>query len=366
MKYAIEMIQTNADLRVASICFKTDNKILELSEATQKPSCKKNGIAFPTSISLNNVLCHYSPASMDDNLEIKAGDLVKIELGAHVDGYPVLAAHTIIQGIEKEKRISPSSSSIATEKNDIITQKSKIDKMNLIYAAHETAQLATKLIKPNVSNTEIRQPLWDVAAKYGVEWVEGAMSHTLSHNCLSDSKTIIFRPLPNQVKNEKSWTFQPFDVFAIDVALISNKTGRARPSTSTRPTIYIRADRNHDLKLKASRAILGEIDRKFPKMPFNLRQFIGSESSGSKSESSTTTFSSSSLSSLSRIRMAIQECEKHELLSSYEIMEGIEGKELTARFMFTIIVTPDGNVLRLTDDYGIEGIEPSPSSDKQI
>lgn len=41
------------------------------------------GIAFPCCISVNNVLCH------DDQNEtpLAAGDIVRVELGAHIDGY---------------------------------------------------------------------------------------------------------------------------------------------------------------------------------------------------------------------------------------------------------------------------------------
>jgi methionyl aminopeptidase len=42
--------------------------------------------AFPTNISINDIAAHYSPRS-DDKLTFKRGDLVKVDVGAHVDGY---------------------------------------------------------------------------------------------------------------------------------------------------------------------------------------------------------------------------------------------------------------------------------------
>ena len=42
--------------------------------------------AFPVNTSINEVAAHYT-AEPDDPLQIKAGDIVKVDLGAHIDGY---------------------------------------------------------------------------------------------------------------------------------------------------------------------------------------------------------------------------------------------------------------------------------------
>jgi methionyl aminopeptidase len=50
--------------------------------------------AFPTNISINEVAAHYSPRS-DDKLVFRKGDLVKVDVGAHVDGYIGDTARTV-------------------------------------------------------------------------------------------------------------------------------------------------------------------------------------------------------------------------------------------------------------------------------
>jgi len=55
------------------------------------------GIAFPTCVSVNEIAGHFSPCT-DDSIKLKAEDLVKIELGAHIDGYAANVAHTIVIG----------------------------------------------------------------------------------------------------------------------------------------------------------------------------------------------------------------------------------------------------------------------------
>ena len=57
----------------------------------------KNGaeIAFPCNVSINEVAAHYtSPA--DDKTKFRAGDMVKLDLGAMVDGYIADTAVTVI------------------------------------------------------------------------------------------------------------------------------------------------------------------------------------------------------------------------------------------------------------------------------
>jgi methionine aminopeptidase len=38
----------------------------------------KKGIAFPTCVSVNNCVCHFSPLASDTDVELKDGDVVKM------------------------------------------------------------------------------------------------------------------------------------------------------------------------------------------------------------------------------------------------------------------------------------------------
>jgi methionyl aminopeptidase len=61
--------------------------LLKVAEEVEAYIVKKGAKpAFPTNISINEVAAHYSP-STDDRLSFKRGDLVKVDVGAHVDGY---------------------------------------------------------------------------------------------------------------------------------------------------------------------------------------------------------------------------------------------------------------------------------------
>ena len=52
---------------------------------TKKPIPAK-GVSFPTCVSVNNIISHFSPLPSDpetSSVQLKNGDVVKIQLGAH-------------------------------------------------------------------------------------------------------------------------------------------------------------------------------------------------------------------------------------------------------------------------------------------
>lgn len=99
--------------------------------SNKKSKKLERGIAFPCCISVNEVCGHYSPCA-DESTALKNEDLVKIELGAHIDGYTANLAHTIIIG-----------------------GKAKDKKAAVTLAAYDAFQAATRTIKAGSTNHEI-------------------------------------------------------------------------------------------------------------------------------------------------------------------------------------------------------------------
>lgn len=54
----------------------------------------KQGIGFPTGLSINHVAAHYTPNS-NDKLHVKQEDVMKIDIGVHVNGHIVDSAFTL-------------------------------------------------------------------------------------------------------------------------------------------------------------------------------------------------------------------------------------------------------------------------------
>src|SRR3989344_7751960 len=64
---------------------KVDASVLEVVEKVEKKIFDLGGKpAFPTQISINEMAAHFTP--IKDELKFKAGDVVKLDVGAHVNG----------------------------------------------------------------------------------------------------------------------------------------------------------------------------------------------------------------------------------------------------------------------------------------
>lgn len=72
--------------------------LLSVAEETEAYIRKKGAKpAFPVNISINQIAAHYSPASNDAST-FRRGDVVKLDVGAHVDGYMGDTAVTVEVG----------------------------------------------------------------------------------------------------------------------------------------------------------------------------------------------------------------------------------------------------------------------------
>lgn len=60
----------------------------------------EKGIAFPTTISPNEICGHFSPLKSESKV-LHKGDVAKIELGVHIDGFISIVGHTIVVGEDK-------------------------------------------------------------------------------------------------------------------------------------------------------------------------------------------------------------------------------------------------------------------------
>ena len=77
------------------------------------------------------------------------------------------------------------------------------------------------------------------------------------------------KPTAEQGVDENSFTDN--EVYAID-SLVSTGEGKPKILDEKETTVYKRAlDREYQLKMKTSRALFSEINRKYPALPFTLR-----------------------------------------------------------------------------------------------
>ena len=221
----------------------------ELAKVYNKKPVFK-GLAFPTTISVNEICGYYSPLQ-EDSTSIKEGDLVKVELGVHVDGFAALAGHTIV---------------VQSDKNAPITGK----KADVILAAYKAAQAALRLIKPGHQNNEVTEVIQKVADSYEVSPLEGVLSHEMKKHLIDGNKVIINKETFEQRADPQEFAIN--DVFALDV-FVSSGEGKTK-EMDTRCTIYKRAmDRTYNLKIKQSRQFFNEVLDNYPSFCFGLNSF---------------------------------------------------------------------------------------------
>jgi len=293
-------------VKAVELCQLGDDAIEELVGKIYNGKAKDGkkidkGIAFPTCISPTACVGHYSPLASEDTVEIKEGDLVKIDLGVHVDGYIAVVAHTLL----------------CTAGSDPATGR----KADVVMAAWTAAEAAQRMVKDGASNNEITKVIAQVAEAYKCNPVEGVLSHQMKKHVIDANKTIINKATTDQQVAEAKLATN--DVFAIDVVM---STGEGKPKQlEQRTTVFKRnIEEKYSLKMKASRAFFSEVNQRFPTMPFTLR--AGDEKAW---------------------RMGVVECVKHDLFVEYPVLYE-KPDEFVAQYKFTALLLPSGNTARIT------------------
>ena len=117
----------------------------QIIEQGAKPS-------FPVNISKNEIAAHYSP-NYDDDTIFKKGDLIKLDVGSHVDGYIADVAITLEIGSNKH-----------TE---------------LIKASSEALDNAIDIIKPGIAVSEIGNIIDSTIKSYNFNPINNLTGHSL-------------------------------------------------------------------------------------------------------------------------------------------------------------------------------------------
>lgn len=143
---------------MADICAFGDLLIEKQCSEIFKNKNIEKGIAFPTCVSVNDVVCHYSPYP-DESITLAAGDIVKVDLGCHIDGFVALAANTVV---------IPDESMPAEKKAEI---------NDLMSAARLMGEVCQRVIRPGNTNTQVTEALATVAKAYDVRLLQGILMH---------------------------------------------------------------------------------------------------------------------------------------------------------------------------------------------
>jgi len=258
----------------------------------------KKGLAFPTCISINEVAGNYSPIS--DEVVLGEGDVVKIDLGAQIDGFISTTAHTVI----------------ATANPEISTKGKKAD---VVCAAHYAGEAALRLLRPGNTNTQVTNMINQIADIFKVTPVTGVISHELKKWVIDGPKVIISKnnndhPIP-EIK------FEEGEVYSIDIMM---STGEGKVSQDAfKTTVFKRnvEQEYYSIKLQASRKAYSVINKNHPTLPFSMRFLSDDPTIGSKAF------------------LGMKELSDHQLVYPYPVLCDKKGTYI-AQFKFTVLILP--------------------------
>jgi len=179
------------------------------------------------------------------------------------------------------------------------------------------------LIKGGAKNKEVTSAVERVAKNYGVNPISTVRMHQMKRFVIDGVKEIGLKiPTPDDMEQGEEEVpeceFEQFEVYAVDVAMTTGD-GKVKPG-DLRTTVFKRnVEVNYRLKMKASRYVLTEVDKKFPTLPFTLRHFEDER----------------------QARMGITECVAHGLLNPYPSLHEKSNCKV-AHFKCTVLLLPSG------------------------
>ncbi|KAG0635833.1 peptidase M24, structural domain-containing protein [Tuber brumale] len=322
---------------ILSLCEEGDRLLDEECSKVYKGKKITKGIAFPTTVSPNDILTPYTPLATDpgeNEIAIKKGDVLKIQLGAQLGGYPAIVGDTVIVGQDAE-----------------LTD----DQKNLLLATHYCNEALLRLLLPSEihplttpekphrqpSAYEITQILNKIAAAYDCTIVESTTSFNFLQNEIEGKKRLVLHPGEGMPKSEGAP--EVGDIWGVELAL-SRGSGKLKDIPGKRPTLHKKTDTKVGLKRQTSKTTFTEVNRKFGNFPFGLRQLEDERTA----------------------KMGIVECVRCGVVRQFEVLGEKDGS-ITSRLFTTIAITkaginkiaapPEPELEKLKTDKSIENAE---------
>uniref|UniRef100_A0A7S3RAT8 Peptidase M24 domain-containing protein n=1 Tax=Dunaliella tertiolecta TaxID=3047 RepID=A0A7S3RAT8_DUNTE len=293
--------------KVVDLCQLGDNTITEEVKGIFAKKKLEKGVAFPTCVSVNHVVGHYSPP-IEDTTTLNANDVVKIDIGVHIDGFTSVQAQTLV--------VQPAQEPVKGRAADAIQ------------AARTAFDAALRLMRPGHKISEVAKHLNKIAEVYGCQLVEGVMSHEMKQFVIDGNKCVLNRPSPEQKVEDGE--FEENEVYAIDI-VVSTGEGKTKVLDEKQTTVFKRAlDTAYSLKLKAARAVFSIINRDFPAMPFTTRALVAIASSDKEPLGH------------AQLSLGIKDCVSHGLLHAYPVLYEKTG-EIVTQIKGTVLLMPNGS-----------------------
>ena len=218
---------------------KSGVSFLEVANNVESKIMEKGaGLAFPVNVSVNEVAAHYSPRH-DDKLVFKKGDVVKLDLGAHIDGYIADTAITV---------------EVETNKYD-----------DMVKASSDALDAAIGTMKANVDLIEVGKAVKETINSYGFKPIKNLTGHSMQRYVIHAGMSV-----PNVPEATEKGKPQVGDVLAIE-PFATNGAGYVSPGEGS--NIYICKDTFNPRLIRDRNAsiIYRKIKGQFKTLPFAQR-----------------------------------------------------------------------------------------------
>lgn len=216
--------QIRIGARAYDLCEAAEAQIIELG----------GGIGFPTNISINEIAAHYTSPEEDDTT-IKEGDIVKLDIGVHIDGYIADTAATVSFDPELD---------------------------SLVEASREALNKALLLIRPKTNSKDLGKIIEDTIRGYGYRPIRDLSGHQLDEYILHGPKNIPNIAVPHGSVLEEGEAYA-LETFATTGTGSVHETGQ-HYIFSLNPT-------RTPLRNRGARDIARLVAREFKSLPFSRR-----------------------------------------------------------------------------------------------
>lgn len=214
--------------------------IIDVCERAEELIRQKGGRpAFPCNVSINDVAAHYT-SPPGDNGVIPQDSLVKVDIGAHVDGYIADTAITVSFSREYE---------------------------NLIQAAEGALKVAVNAIYSGISTSRLGENIQRSIKTYGCKPVSNLTGHKVGRFMIHAGKSIpnVSHVLGSRIREGEVVAIEPF-------VTLANAAGKVKDGDQATIFRYIR---RRSLNSHYAKRLLGHIETTFRTLPFSERWLKG-------------------------------------------------------------------------------------------
>ncbi|KAJ2746335.1 hypothetical protein GGI20_001457 [Coemansia sp. BCRC 34301] len=288
-------------MSVAALCSYADSLVSAYTKSVHRKETEiERGASFPATVSVNSIIQSCSPAPSEDTL-LSEGDVVKIEVGAHVDGYMASAACTTVA-------TNHPGAEVTDRRADAIS------------AAYYGSEVAVRMIRPGQSPRSVVKALALVAAGFGCTVAEDTFTCQVDRFVMSGANTFANRVNPDVPAPEL--TFETGEMYTIDCTM-STGSGIARASAIDAAVYQRDVNRQYSLKLRTSRALFSEVSKRYSVFPFLLRDVLTANQA---------------------LRAGVQECVRSQLLVPFAVTLDKKAGAVVAQFKATVLCHYSGPI----------------------